>query len=123
MKSEVDRKWLTRFESAMTIAWFAMDCCWMNDLLTAAHVLGAIGGVLAWRIWMMIEDDPIVQGSHMATMSWFMMNFFWMASEWTPAYKELANVFMAFGSFMVIIVAVMEKDALAYFRRFSRPRK
>lgn len=108
------------FEICWTIVWFAMDACWMNDLFTAAHVLAVIGVILSSRIWINGGDDPAVEAAHMATSCWFIMNSFWMMSESRPVWKEAANLFMLFGALFMVITAIIDRDALAYFRRLRK---
>lgn len=107
-------------EILWTVTWFAMDACWMNGFLGAAHVLAAIGVLLSSRIWINGDDDPAVEAAHLATSCWFIMNSCWMMSESTPAWKEAANLFMCGGAVFMVATAIIDRDALAYFRRLRK---
>lgn len=108
-------------ETLWTVAWFAMDCCWMNGYLEVAHWLAAIGAFLSYRIWINGHgDDPAVEAAHIATSCWFLMNSCWMMSEWDIEWKEAGNLFMCGGVVFMLMLAVMDRDALAYFRRLRK---
>ena len=84
-----------------------------------AHIMAFIGAMTILATWSIMDHVDLKNDiAHMATASWFIMNSFWMASEWNPMLKEVATLFMYFGMFLVVAMALFDGDALAYFRRF-----
>jgi len=114
------KKRLSLLDTASTISWFAMDACWMNGQLEAAHALAALSLLLMMVTGFIIhrQGDVNAEIGHMAATSWLMMNACWMTSEWLPFFKEVAQVFMILGIVLIVMLGVMNRDALAYFRRF-----
>lgn len=110
---------MKRCEALWTISWFAMDALWMNDMLSASHVL-AILGVIPAIVLSFKLTDPKELTAHYATSSWYLMNCCWMASDWTEEWKSVAVMFMWLGISLILLMAVAERDAFAYFRRFRK---
>ena len=114
------KKRLLFLDTASTISWFAMDACWMNGWLEAAHTLAALSLLLMMVTGIVLakQEDKSMEVAHMATTSWLMMNACWMTSEWLPFFKEIAQGFMVLGIVLIVVLGLMNRDALAYFRRF-----
>jgi hypothetical protein len=108
-------------ETAMTIFWFAMDLCWMNQWMKMSAVMSILAvacgaGIFALNLLNRHEEFLV----HTATLCWLMMNACWMFSEANPNLLILANTFMIMGAALIIVMGIIDHDALAYFRRLRK---
>lgn len=123
-----DKRYLLICETAGSVAWFAMDTCWMLGSARGSAALAiptVILNLLIFRWVARTWADILVTG---AMASWACMNVLWMTNDlqlltWGLA---AAHVFCVAGALMLavaLLASKWRKDALdALLRRFRRLR-
>lgn len=67
-------------ETSGTLAWLAMDFCWMLDYSAAAVMCGLIS-LVSW-IWSLdLVKDPAERAASGAIVQWVLMNLIWMTAD------------------------------------------
>lgn len=115
----MNNKLHNRLEGAMTIAWLAMDCFWMNELLGFAQAAAIVALLCALAIYFMLWNlgDVKAEMAHFITMLWLIMNTSWMMGDVDARYLEFARIFMWMSVIATVVFMLFSKDVLDRFRR------
>ena len=107
------------FETIWTIAWFAMDICWMNGWMDPAYCFMAVCLLFMLALFPLTREGIRSGLPFFATASWNMMNIFWMLDEQKVVVaREWSLLMMSTGIVSLVAMAIFDKNLIAYFRRF-----
>lgn len=118
----VNNKWVSGSETAMTIAWLAMDCFWMNDMLVWAQFMSLIGMMCIFVMHIILTrlGDIEAEVAQAAVSCWFFMNTFWMLSEQHLLAKDLSKMMMIPAIILTLGMLLVNRKTLLRFRRSKK---
>jgi hypothetical protein len=100
-----ERRGLVVVETIGSIAWFAMDACWLLGARTPALVLAAPTLVLALLTFRYVSSRWPARLVTAAMAAWVMMNVLWMANDLgvVPWGEAAAKGCLALGAALVML--------------------